>query len=419
MASSARTIHERRVVVTGLGALCPIGNSAGDAWRAALNGRSGVAPVSRFDADGFSVRIAGEVQGFNPDDYLPPKAARHMDLFIHYGFAAGAQAVKDAGLEDGAPDPRRAGAAFGSGIGGLRMIENVANLYRDHGPRKISPFFVPATIINMISGHLSIKYGFMGPNIALVSACTTGAHNIGDAFRIVARGDADIMVCGGAEAAITPLGLGSFAAARALSSRNDSPQEASRPFDCGRDGFVLGEGAAALVLEEYESAKKRGARIYAEIAGYGMSGDAHHMTAPREDGEGARSCMEYALRDAGVNADEVDHINAHGTSTPLGDKAEAKAIRAVLGEHAERPAVSATKSMTGHLLGAAGGVEAVFSVLAIAEDAVPPTINLDDPDPECALNHVAGQAREMEVNVAISNSFGFGGANASILFRKV
>ena len=419
MASSARTIHERRVVVTGLGALCPIGNSAGDAWRAALNGRSGVAPVSRFDADGFSVRIAGEVQGFNPDDYLPPKAARHMDLFIHYGFAAGAQAVKDAGLEDGAPDPRRAGAAFGSGIGGLRMIENVANLYRDHGPRKISPFFVPATIINMISGHLSIKYGFMGPNIALVSACTTGAHNIGDAFRIVARGDADIMVCGGAEAAITPLGLGSFAAARALSSRNDSPQEASRPFDCGRDGFVLGEGAAALVLEEYESAKKRGARIYAEIAGYGMSGDAHHMTAPREDGEGARSCMEYALRDAGVNADEVDHINAHGTSTPLGDKAEAKAIRAVLGEHAERPAVSATKSMTGHLLGAAGGVEAVFSVLAIAEDAVPPTINLDDPDPECALNHVAGQAREMEVNVAISNSFGFGGANASILFRKI
>ena len=419
MASSARTIHERRVVVTGLGALCPIGNSAGDAWRAALNGRSGVAPVSRFDADGFSVRIAGEVQGFNPDDYLPPKAARHMDLFIHYGFAAGAQAVKDAGLEDGAPDPRRAGAAFGSGIGGLRMIENVANLYRDHGPRKISPFFVPATIINMISGHLSIKYGFMGPNIALVSACTTGAHNIGDAFRIVARGDADIMVCGGAEAAITPLGLGSFAAARALSSRNDSPQEASRPFDCGRDGFVLGEGAAALVLEEYESAKKRGARIYAEIAGYGMSGDAHHMTAPREDGEGARSCMEYALRDAGVNADEVDHINAHGTSTPLGDKAEAKAIRAVLGEHAERPAVSATKSMTGHLLGAAGGVEAVFSVLAIAEDAVPPTINLDDPDPECALNHVAGQAREMEVKVAISNSFGFGGANASILFRKV
>ena len=419
MASSARTIHERRVVVTGLGALCPIGNSAGDAWRAALNGRSGVAPVSRFDADRFSVRIAGEVQGFNPDDYLPPKAARHMDLFIHYGFAAGAQAVKDAGLEDGAPDPRRAGAAFGSGIGGLRMIENVANLYRDHGPRKISPFFVPATIINMISGHLSIKYGFMGPNIALVSACTTGAHNIGDAFRIVARGDADIMVCGGAEAAITPLGLGSFAAARALSSRNDSPQEASRPFDCGRDGFVLGEGAAALVLEEYESAKKRGARIYAEIAGYGMSGDAHHMTAPREDGEGARSCMEYALRDAGVNADEVDHINAHGTSTPLGDKAEAKAIRAVLGEHAERPAVSATKSMTGHLLGAAGGVEAVFSVLAIAEDAVPPTINLDDPDPECALNHVAGQAREMEVKVAISNSFGFGGANASILFRKV
>ena len=419
MASSARTICERRVVVTGLGALCPIGNTVEDAWRAALNGRSGVAPVSRFDADGFSVRIAGEVRGFNPDDYLPPKAARHMDLFIHYGFAAGAQAVKDAGLENGAPDPRRAGVAFGSGIGGLRMIDHVANIYRDNGPRKISPFFVPATIINMISGHLSIKYGFMGPNIALVSACTTGAHNIGDAFRIVARGDADIMVCGGAEAAITPLGLGSFAAARALSSRNDSPQEASRPFDCGRDGFVLGEGAAALVLEEYESATKRGARIYAEIAGYGMSGDAHHMTAPREDGEGARSCMEHALRDARVNADEVDHINAHGTSTPLGDKAEAKAICAALGEHSERPAVSATKSMTGHLLGAAGGVEAVFSVLAIAESAVPPTINLDDPDPECPLNHVAGQAREMEVNVAISNSFGFGGANASILFRKV
>ena len=416
--SSVRSA-ERRVVVTGLGALCPLGTSVGAIWRAALNGRSGVGPVSRFDAAEFTVRIAGEVKGFNPDDYLSPKAARHMDLFIHYGFAAGAQAVKDAGLENGAPDPSRAGAAFGSGIGGLRMIENVANIYRDHGPRKISPFFVPATIINMISGHLSMKYGFMGPNIALVSACTTGAHNIGDAFRIVARGDADIMVCGGAEAAITPLGLGSFAAARALSSRNDAPEAASRPFDCGRDGFVLGEGAAALVLEEYESAKKRGARMYAEVAGYGMSGDAHHMTAPREDGEGARLCMAHALRDAEVNADEVDHINAHGTSTPLGDRAEARAIRGVLGEHADVPAVSATKSMTGHLLGAAGGVEAVFSVLAVAEDAVPPTINLDDPDPECGLNHAANEAREMKVRTAISNSFGFGGANASLLFRKI
>ena len=376
-------------------------------------------PVTRFDAEGFSVRIAGEVKGFNPDEYLSPKAARHMDLFIHYGFAAGAQAVRDAGLEGGAPDPRRAGVAFGSGIGGLRMIENVANIYRDHGPRKISPFFVPATIINMIGGHLSIKYGFMGPNIALVSACTTGAHNIGDAFRIVERGDADIMVCGGAEAAITPLGLGSFAAARALSSRNDAPAAASRPFDRGRDGFVLGEGAAALVLEEYELARRRGARIYAEMAGYGMSGDAHHMTAPREDGAGARLCMENALRDAGANPDEVDHINAHGTSTPLGDRAEARAIRAALGAHAERPAVSATKSMTGHLLGAAGGVEAVFSVLAVAKDAVPPTINLDDPDPECALNHVVNQARETKVRAAISNSFGFGGANASLLFRKI
>ena len=410
---------ERRVVVTGLGAVCPVGKTAGEAWRAALNGRSGIAPVSRFDAAEFSVRIAGEVRDFNPDDYLPAKAARHMDLFIHYGFAAGVQAVRDAGLENGAPDPARAGAAFGSGIGGLRMIENVANIYRDHGARKISPFFVPATIINMIAGHLSIKYGFMGPNIALVSACTTGAHNIGDAFRIVARGDADIMVCGGAEAAITPLGLGSFAAARALSARNDSPEAASRPFDRGRDGFVLGEGAAALVLEEYESAKQRGAKIYAEMAGYGMSGDAHHMTAPREDGAGARLCMERALADAEMNAEEVSHINAHGTSTPLGDRAEARAIRAVLGEWAERPAVSATKSMTGHLLGAAGGVEAVFSVLAIAENAVPPTINLDDPDPECALNHAANEAREMEVNAVISNSFGFGGANASLLFRKI
>ena len=409
----------RRVVVTGLGALCPVGNSPAAAWRAALDGRSGVGPVTRFDAAAFSVRIAGEVKNFDPDQYLSPKAARHMDLFIHYGFAAGAQAVQDAGLENGAPDPRRAGVAFGSGIGGLRMIENVANIYRDHGPRKISPFFVPATIINMIAGHLSIRHGFMGPNIALVSACTTGAHNIGDAFRIVERGDADIMVCGGAEAAITPLGLGSFAAARALSSRNDAPAAASRPFDRGRDGFVLGEGAAALVLEEYESAKRRGARIYAEVAGYGMSGDAHHMTAPREDGEGARLCMENALRDAGANPDEVDHINTHGTSTPLGDRAEVRAIRAALGAHAERPAISATKSMTGHLLGAAGGVEAVFSVLAVAEGAVPPTINLDDLDPDCALNHVTGSARRMEVKVAVSNSFGFGGANASLLFRKI
>ena len=409
----------RRVVVTGLGALCPVGNSADAAWRAVLEGRSGLAPVSRFDAAAFSVRIAGEVRDFNADDYLPPKAARHMDLFIHYGLAAGMQAVNDAGLQDGAPDPRRVGVAVGSGIGGLRMIENVANIYRDNGPRKISPFFVPATIINMIAGHLSIKYGFMGPNLALVSACTTGAHNIGEGFRVVAHGDADVMVCGGAEAAITPLGLGSFAAARALSGRNDDPSGASRPFDRGRDGFVLGEGAAALVLEEYEFAKKRGAKIYAEIAGYGMSGDAFHMTAPREDGEGARLCMENALRDAGVNADEVDHINAHGTSTPLGDAAEARAIRGVLGSHADVPAVSATKSMTGHLLGAAGGVEAVFSVLAVSEDVAPPTINLDDPDPECALNHAANVARELKINAALSNSFGFGGANASLLFRKV
>ena len=417
--SSARSASPRRVVVTGLGLLGPTGNSVGEGWRAALAGRSGIGAVTRFDAADFPARIAGEVRGFNADEYLSPKAARHMDLFIHYGFAAGAQAAKDAGLENGAPDPRRAGAAFGSGIGGLRMIEHVANLYRDGGPRKISPFFVPATIINMIAGHLSIRYGFMGPNVALVSACTTGAHNIGDAFRMVAHGDADIMICGGAEAAITPLGLGSFAAARALSARNDDPPAASRPFDRARDGFVLGEGAGALVLEEYESAKKRGARIYAEMAGYGLSGDAHHMTAPREDGEGARMCMANALRDAGVNPDEVDHINAHGTSTPLGDRAEAKAIRAVLGEHAERPAVSATKSMTGHLLGAAGGVEAVFSVLAVAENTVPPTINLDDPDPECALNHAANEARQMTVRAALSNSFGFGGANASLLFRKI
>lgn len=399
--------------------LCPTGNSVGEAWRAALAGRSGVGPVTRFDPAAFAVRIAGEVSGFNPDDYLPPKAARHMDLFIHYGFAAGVQAVRDAGLENGVPDPRRAGVAFGSGIGGLRMIENVANLYRDGGPRKISPFFVPATIINLIAGHLSIRYGLMGPNVALVSACTTGAHNIGDAARMIAHGDADIMICGGAEAAITPLGLGSFAAARALSSRNDDPQAASRPFDRARDGFVLSEGAGALVLEEFESAKKRGARIYAEMAGYGMSGDAHHMTAPREDGEGARLCMANALRDAALNPDEVDHINAHGTSTPLGDQAEAKAIRAVLGEHAMRPVVSATKSMTGHLLGAAGGIEAVFSVLAVAEDVVPPTINLDDPDPDCALTHAANEARPLQVNAALSNSFGFGGANASLLFRKI
>jgi 3-oxoacyl-[acyl-carrier-protein] synthase II len=411
--------EKRRVVVSGLGGLCPIGNTAPECWRAALAGKSGIAPLTRFDSSGFSVRFAGEVKNFNPGERLDERQVRRMDLFIVYGIAAATEAVEDAGLGDSEPDSDRIGVAIGSGIGGLQTIENAAETYRQHGARRISPFFIPATIINMISGNLSIRYNFGGPNVALVSACTTGAHNIGEAFRAIARGDANAMVCGGAEAAITPLSLGGFATAKALSTRNDDPTTASRPFDKGRDGFVLGEGAGVLVLEEYERAKKRGAKIYAEVAGYGATADCFHMTAPLEDGSGAARCMTLALQDAGVAADEANYINAHGTSTPLGDVAETLAIKKALGAAAQKTTVSSTKSMTGHLLGAAGGVEAMFSVYAVFEQKIPPTINLREPDDKCDLDYAAGEARDAKVEVAISNSFGFGGTNASLLFRRL
>ncbi len=407
----------RKVAVTGLGALSPVGNTAEDSWRAVVAGKSGIAAISRFDPSAFSARIAGEVRDFNVADYLPEKRARHMDLFIHYGVAAGMQAVSDAGLGDSEPDPERIGVAIGSGIGGLRMIEKVQDIYRESGARRISPFFVPATIINMISGHLSIMYNFFGPNVAMVSACTTGAHNIGDAYRMICYGDADVMVCGGAEAAITPLGLGSFASARALTpDYADEPERASRPFDSRRNGFVLGEGAGVLVLEEYERARARGAKIYAMMGGYGMSADGYHMTAPRENGEGAARAMQNAMRDAGLNGEDVDYINAHGTSTPLGDIAETRAIRAALGNAAGRVMASSTKSMVGHLLGAAGGLEAVFSVLALRDNIAPPTINIDFPDSECDLDYVAGAARQKPLRNVLSNSFGFGGTNATLAF---
>lgn len=406
------------MAVTGLGALSPVGNTAAESWRAAAAGKSGVAKISRFDAAEFPARIAGEVRDFNAADYIPEKTARHMDLFMHYGVAAGMQAVADAGLTDSESDPERIGVAIGSGIGGLRMIEKVQDIYRKGGARRISPFFVPATIVNMISGHLSIMYNFLGPNIAMVSACTTGAHNIGDAYRTICYGDADVMVCGGAEAAITPLGLGSFASARALATDYaDEPERASRPFDARRNGFVLGEGAGVLVLEEYERARARGANIYAFMTGYGMSADGHHITAPPPDGGGAARAMKNAMRDAGYNGDDVDYINAHGTSTPLGDIAETRAVRAALGEEASsKVMVSSTKSMTGHLLGAAGGIEAVFSVMALRDQTAPPTINLEFPDAECGLDYVAGAARGARIRTALSNSFGFGGTNATLSF---
>ena len=409
----------RQVAVTGLGILSPVGNTVADAWSAVTEGVSGIGRLSRFDSDGFAVRIAGEVRDFNVTDFLPEKSARHMDLFIHYGIVAGMQAVADSGLDDSLPDPERVGVAIGSGIGGLRLIEQVQDIYRKSGPRRISPFFVPATIINMISGHLSIRYNFLGPNVSMVSACTTGAHNIGDAYRMILYGDADVMVCGGAEAAITPLGLGSFASARALTtSYADAPQRASRPFDAGRDGFVLGEGAGVLVLEEYQRARARNAKIYAMMSGYGMSADGHHITAPPKDGGGAARSMQNAMRDAGVNPAQVDYINAHGTSTPLGDIAETLAIKKSLGAAAERVMISSTKSMTGHLLGAAGGIEAVFSVLALRHQTVPPTINLESADSQCDLDYVPGTARTAPLRTVLSNSFGFGGTNATLLFKS-
>jgi 3-oxoacyl-[acyl-carrier-protein] synthase II len=412
-------LSRRRVVVTGLGIICPIGNTVVEAWSNALAGKSGIARINRFDPSRLSSQIAGEVKNFDIGAYLSPKEARRMDRFIHFGMAAGVQALKDSGLqvtEDNAP---RVGVNIGSGIGGLPGIEETHDDLLKGGPRKISPFFIPSTIINMISGNFSIMHGLKGPNLAMVTACTTSAHCIGESGRLIEYGDCDVMVAGGAEAAITELTVGGFSSARALSTRNDDPATASRPWDKDRDGFVLAEGAGVLVLEELEHAKRRGARIYAELAGYGMSGDAYHMTAPQESGEGAARCMENALRNAGLNRQDIDYINAHGTSTPLGDLAETVALKRCFGDHAKKIAVSSTKSMTGHLLGAAGGVEALFSVLAIRDQVAPPTANLFNQDPACDLDYVPNSARSMPVRAVLSNSFGFGGTNGTLIFRRI
>jgi 3-oxoacyl-[acyl-carrier-protein] synthase II len=404
--------------VTGLGCISPVGNTISSAWEALLSGQSGIATVTKFDISAFSTTFAGEVKDFQVEDYIPAKEARHMDTFIHYGLAAGMQAMQDSGLAITDANAERIGVMVGSGIGGLPMIEETHGEYEKRGPRRISPFFVPASIINMISGHLSIKYGLKGPNLAIVTACTTGLHCIGEAGRLIEYGDADVMIAGGAESTVSPLGIGGFAAARALSSRNDDPATASRPWDKDRDGFVLGEGAGVMVLEEYEHAKARGAKIYAELLGFGMSADAHHMTAPLEDGDGARRCMVSAMRNAGINPDQVDYVNAHGTSTPLGDVAETVAIKRALGDHAHKVVVNSTKSMTGHLLGGAGGLESVFTVLAVHHQKSPPTINIFNQDPDCDLDYCANTARDMSIQIAVKNSFGFGGTNGTLIFAK-
>ena len=409
----------RRVVVTGLGIISPVGIGIPEAWGNIVAGKSGITRISRFDTATFPSQIAGEVKGFEVAKWLAPKEARRFDTFIHYGLAAAIDAIKDSGINLEQENREQIGVCIGSGIGGLPLIETTHDAYLAGGVRKISPFFVPGTIINLISGQLSIMYGLKGPNIAVVTACTTANHCIGEAGRFIEYGDADVMVAGGAEACVSPLGVGGFCAARALSSRNDAPELASRPWDKDRDGFVLGEGAGVLVLEEYEHAKKRGARIYCELAGYGLSADAHHITAPCEDGEGAARCMVNALRNGGVNADQGDYINAHGTSTPLGDIAETVAVKRCFGDHAKKLAVSSTKSMTGHLLGAAGGIEAVFTALALHEQTAPPTINLVNQDPQCDLDFVPNEARKISMKVAVSNSFGFGGTNGSLVFRAV
>ena len=412
-------MSERRVVVTGLGAVTPVGSSVPEAWENIISGKSGIRPITSFDVSAFPVRFGGSVRNFDVTEYMSKKEARKMDTFIHYGVAAGIQALRDSGLEVTEANAERVGVSMGSGIGGLPGIEKNYDAYLNGGPRKISPFFVSSNIINMISGNLSIMLNLKGPNIAMVTACSTGTHSIGEAARIIAYGDADAMLAGGAEMATTHTGLGGFAAAKALSTRNDDPQTASRPWDLERDGFVLGDGSGVLMLEEYEHARARGANIYAEVAGYGMSGDAYHMTQPSPGGEGAARCMRNAMRDAGINVEDVDYINAHGTSTPAGDVAEVSAIRLAFGEHAGRVAVSSTKSMTGHLLGAAGGIEAVFSILAIRDQVAPPTINQFTPDPACDLDFVPNEAREMKIDVAISNSFGFGGTNGTLAFSKL
>jgi 3-oxoacyl-[acyl-carrier-protein] synthase II len=405
--------------VTGLGCVSPVGNTVADSWAALTEGKSGIATITKFDATPLTTRFAGEVKGFNIEDYIPGKEARHMDTFIHYGMAAGMQAMQDSGLVVTEENAERIGVIVGSGIGGLPMIEETQAEYASRGPRRISPFFVPASIINMISGHLSIKYGLKGPNLAIVTACTTGLHCIGAAARMIEYGDADVMIAGGAESTVSPLGVGGFAAARALSSRNDDPATASRPWDKDRDGFVLGEGAGVMVLEEYEHAKARGAKIYAEVLGFGMSADAYHMTAPLEDGDGGRRSMVVALKNAGINVDQVDYVNAHGTSTPLGDIAETIGIKRTLGDHAANVVVNSTKSMTGHLLGGAGGLESVFTVLAVHHQISPPTINIFNQDPACDLDYCANTARNMPINVAMKNSFGFGGTNGTLIFGKV
>jgi 3-oxoacyl-[acyl-carrier-protein] synthase II len=411
----------RRVVVTGLGCVSPVGNTVAESWANLLAGKSGIDLVTSFDTAAMSVKFAGEVKNFNVADYMPEKESRHMDRFIHLGVAAADQAVRDAGLAAGdqldGELAQRIGVNIGSGIGGLPMIEQTHAEYMNRGPRRISPFFVPASIINMISGHVSIRFGFQGPNIAVVTACTTGLHAIGLSARLIEAGDADIMVAGGAESTVSPLGIGGFAAARALSTRNDDPKTASRPWDKDRDGFVLGEGSGVLVLEEYEHAKRRGAKIYAEVAGFGMSADAYHMTAPNVDGP--RRSMAAALKNAGVNPDQVQYLNAHGTSTPLGDVNETNAIKLALGEAAKKVVVNSTKSMTGHLLGGAGGIESVFTVMALHDQKSPPTINIFNQDPECDLDYCANTARDMKIEIALKNNFGFGGTNGSLVFRRI
>ena len=413
----SKPMNKRRVVVTGLGVVSPVGIGVKAAWDNIIAGRSGIAQITKFDASAFTTTIAGEVKDFNVEDFIPAKDARRMDTFIQYGLAAAIEAVKDSGIVATEENAERIGVSIGSGIGGMQNIEDTDILYQASGPRKISPFFIPGTIINMISGNLSIMFGFKGPNVAIVTACTTGTHSIGDASRMIEYGDADVMIAGGAEAAITRLSVGGFASSRALSTRNDDPATASRPWDKDRDGFVIGEGAGVMVLEEYEHAKKRGAKIYAELSGYGMSADAYHMTAPNMDGP--RRSMRNAMQNAGINVNAVEFINAHGTSTPLGDSNETNAIKAAFGDHASKLVVNSTKSMTGHLLGGAGGLESVFTVLSIYNQVSPPTINIFNQDPECDLDFCANTARDMKIEYALKNNFGFGGTNGSLVFKKI
>lgn len=412
-------MEKRRVVVTGVGMITPVGIGVEESWKGLIEGRSGIKKLTRFDASAFATQIAGEVEGFNPEDYIEPKEIKKMDRFIHLAIAASDMAVKDSGLKVTDSNAERVGVIIGSGMGGLPAIEHYHSVLLEKGPRRITPFFIPMLIINLAGGHVSMKYGAKGPNSAVATACATGSHSIGDAFKIIQRGDADAMIAGGTESVITPMGIGGFNAMKALSTRNDEPEKASRPFDADRDGFVMGEGVGIMVLESLEHARSRGARIYAEIAGYGMTADAYHMTSPAPEGEGAARCMAVALKDGGVDASEVDYINAHGTSTKYGDELESIAIKTVFKDHAYKLAVSSTKSMTGHLLGAAGGVEAVVCVLSMRDNMVPPTINLDNPDPQCDLDYVPHKARKMDVNCVMSNSFGFGGTNACLVFKRL